>query len=157
MQECPLCTEYDSWREHNLILVEDEICATAILSIVPEVPGQILLFPKQHITDSRGQTNWHAYEVRAFNTLLEKLCTRDYLVTIYRNLVNNPVSEKSRIACTNILTSRFSCSEFPTGYRTRQNAGDSAGQTLAHLHKHIIPTFGYAPSLEVLNKTGVYE
>jgi diadenosine tetraphosphate (Ap4A) HIT family hydrolase len=140
MKDCPLCYGEDEWNRDGLLLLQDDV-ATAILSVTPARPGQILLFPTTHSEDPSSDSRYFGYRQRAIDLLIDKCGTdENYLFNIYTNLTENGPFENSRTMSKMALDHEF-LKYVPTAYHVGENRGENSGQSLEHVHVHLFPVF----------------
>lgn len=126
-------------KEEHCKLFESEFFYSH-LSHVPVNPGHIELFPKRHlnkITDLKD-IEWKTLKdtIQETTTLLQDF---DFL-TYYKNIIESFEVEYIKKYALIMCEYPYIQSK-PTGFNFGINQGESAGQTVDHLHIHIIPRF----------------
>ncbi len=135
------CKLMPIWKENNQIFVENET-SIGILSIEPFFVGQGLLIPKNHcesLGEVKGLDNYltlsetfHEEVLRQYNN------DESYFENFYKKLYENPPTENSKRLALELLKG-YQLYEKPSGFNIGFNFGESAGQTVNHVHMHYIP------------------
>ena len=113
MHQCPFCT-LDPSR-----IVATNGYAVAVLDGYPVSPGHTLIIPKRHIASL-----FEASEE-------ERTALYDLLAEVRERLLNpsrSPIGKEG-------------CSRVPDAFNIGINDGAAAGQTVMHLHIHLIPRY----------------
>jgi len=114
-----------------------------ILDIHPVSPGHMLIIPKRHISKLSELTVEEEANLRdARNQAIKflELGPWQRLEGVYRNMVKSPETANSRWFAERALN-HGSFGTKPDGYNFVVNEGLAAGQTVHHLHLHIIPRY----------------
>jgi len=109
----------------------------------PVSPGHTLIIPRRHVN---GIENLNPEEWSELHEILKKVIeyvmnlSSEKKIEIYRRFYENPINEKSRWFAEQMLNSEFIYRK-PDGYNVGVNIGEYAGQTIFHLHIHVIPRY----------------
>lgn len=137
MQNDPVC--FFCNVDGKLFLVENDYFYST-LDEYPVSPGHILVVPKVHVASLRElPPSQGAAMVEIVQKTLRKLSTRT-LRDFYLMRLADPKNEKSKVLCEaalNLLNKHTELKDFNIGI----NDGPSAGQTIPHLHIHVMPRF----------------
>ena len=137
-ESCFFCNVRDN-LSNNLILFENDLFI-AKYSGVPVNPGHIELFPRRHIETLLDLNHLEKRElVRSIGQTQDMLSRVDFeafyklmLLRAGQQIVKNYAQKMLQLSFIN---------NNPTGFNVGINQGVSAGQTVKHLHIHLIPRF----------------
>jgi ATP adenylyltransferase len=137
--ECVFCKMLEA-REPTFGQGDHFVCR---LDIHPVSPGHVLIIPKRHVTsvaDLKG-SEWKELQilVRVFNRTLTWPSKAKWEET-YRRLRERRITENSVWFLDRALA-HPRLGEEPDGFNHIVNEGMAAGQTVSHLHWHIIPRY----------------
>lgn len=135
--QCFFCELRNNEKEKQLFYNESFI---AHLSNGPINPGHVELFPIRHIKTIL-ELNKHEQKqlIPSLKQTIELLKAFDFL-KFYTNVYKTTQIDLAKIYSEKMLKLKF-ISNKPTGFNYGINQGVSAGQTVMHLHIHIIPRF----------------
>lgn len=129
--ECPFCKEQEN--EHNSIIRKSRVVAETDNFIFPTTGGFVenyqLIVPKEHI-NCFGEI-----PVSKGHVLI---ITKGHAATFF------DITNEEQIAIIDLLNK---CKEYidkkyhPDGYNVGLNCGESAGQSVMHVHMHLIPRY----------------
>ncbi|OGU00120.1 MAG: HIT family hydrolase [Geobacteraceae bacterium GWB2_52_12] len=119
---CPFCAPANS----EVILSNDH--AFAIYDGYPVTPGHTLIVPKRHIASF-------------FEATKEEQAAMFELLAEMRERLKSPPSSLSEMGETNKHSENTECLSIPDGYNIGINDGPAAGQTVMHMHIHLIPRY----------------
>jgi diadenosine tetraphosphate (Ap4A) HIT family hydrolase len=148
------CKLYSAWEKDGSLIYQNNN-AGAILSSTPVVPGQLIIFPKRHITDLgdfRGEEGTDLF--RAFPESFDALrdlyeSDLDRIVGFYERLKEHPPFPAAGVKGEEMLK-HPELVVSPLNYDSRDslgtqsfnigvNMGYDAGQRIDHLHFHLFP------------------
>jgi diadenosine tetraphosphate (Ap4A) HIT family hydrolase len=115
----------------------------AKLDIHPVSPGHLLLIPKRHIIgldDLKRSEIIDLHRIRNGAVTLLNTGKKEDLRKAYEKLLDAPITPNSVWFINHALAHpRFGTQ--PDGYNDAVNYGAAAGQTVPHLHWHLIPRY----------------
>lgn len=111
-----------------------------LLDEFPVSPGHRLIVPKYHVQKMEDLSKENFNEIQNLIQTAKSKITQEEVESRYQNLLDNPVDERSSELVEKALDSGF-LEEKPAGYNIGINEGETAGQTISHLHIHIIPKY----------------
>ena len=119
------------WENEHLFFVLDDH---------PVSPGHGLLVPRRHVPSilDANDTEWQAYKL-ALPLCIQALDQLDMQV-VYADKLRSATSETMAWFCQRALSHQRLGTK-PDGYNHGVNDGAAAGQTVDHLHWHIIPRY----------------
>lgn len=98
--------------------------------------GHMLIIPRRHVETYFDLLPGEAVALRPAILAARALCQTEAVRAFYRDALENPISKTSAAWCEKALEQW----EMPvTGYNIGINNGAGAGQTIFHLHIHLIP------------------
>jgi len=109
----------------------------------PVSPGHVLIIPKRHV---QSLTELKGPEWKELKTLVKVYGTRfawhpkSWWETMYRKLREQNITENSAWFIAQALA-HPRLGEEPDGFNHIVNEGEAAGQTVTHLHWHVIPRY----------------
>lgn len=125
--------------DSKLFLVENDYFYS-VLDEYPVSPGHALVVPKTHIASLRELPSFQgAAMIEIVQKTLSKLSART-LRDFYSKKIVDSKDEKSKVLCETALTllnKHTALEDFNLGV----NDGPGAGQTIPHLHIHVMPRF----------------
>jgi diadenosine tetraphosphate (Ap4A) HIT family hydrolase len=134
MKECPFCK-----IDKEKIIYENKYFY-AIFDEFPVSPGHVLVIPKKHCNSILDLKEKEFLSLRSTIKEVIKKIKRKNLKLVYERMLQNPLNKKSKWFCEKVLKNRF-LNKMPDGFNIGINEGKAAGQTIDHLHIHIIPRF----------------
>ena len=132
---CVLCIEIE---QYTYVTIEDELFC-AVWDVNPLRPGHTIVIPKTH---KQFYSELSEQELNAMPKFIElvqnKLSDRSYIESNYTKLLTE-LSEDVKLKIHNSLEQLKSYKSDPTAFNHGLNDGPDAGQSIPHLHYHIIP------------------
>lgn len=106
----------------------------------PVTAGHLIIISKRHIESlsSLSQDEWEQLQ-RTVENAKDLVETTD-LLSVYREFIENPLDQTAKKFSQDILDKQ-NLQEEPDGYNIGVNEGRAAGQTVDHLHIHVIPRY----------------
>lgn len=104
----------------------------------PVNPGHLLIIPKRHIQTYFELTREEFGHLQEMVLKAKELCHSDQVLAFYQKTVKTTENEITRQWCQLAIDN---WGKEITGYNLGSNNGLSAGQTIFHLHIHLIPRF----------------
>ena len=111
--DCPFCRYVTADPPDYLVLWENDL-ALAIKDRYPVSPGHTLIIPKRHVANF--------FDCNA----AEQLALLEGSRAVQKQLTNRSLQKGGKL---------------PTGWNLGINVGKSAGQTVFHVHLHLIPRY----------------
>ncbi|PID32543.1 hypothetical protein CR956_01915 [Candidatus Saccharibacteria bacterium] len=111
----------------------------SMLNNYPVTPGHAMVIPKFHVANLRElDPKYASHMLELVHQTLRELST-EKLKRFYSSNIQNPLDDNSKRLCDDALEllDNFNTDNFNVGV----NNGATAGQTVFHLHMHIIPRF----------------
>jgi diadenosine tetraphosphate (Ap4A) HIT family hydrolase len=136
MKNCIFCKIY---QDQQGIIYEDKFFY-AQFDAYPASPGHAEIIPLRHIVSilELKKREWNQLK-RVIPQIIEIIKKQD-LKVLYQKMSENSLSEKSKFFCEKMLR-HFKIEQIPDGYNIGVNEGRAAGQSIDHLHFHIIPRY----------------
>jgi diadenosine tetraphosphate (Ap4A) HIT family hydrolase len=135
--DCFLC---DSIQTKNHLVCENDYF-TARFDAHPVTPGHLLIFPKEHITSlfNLSAPAWNSLQeiILEAKKHIESVNFAE-LYTVMKEEYSERKQAEQYIEL--VRTSPF-IHQKPEGYTIGINDGEVAGQTVPHLHMHLIPRY----------------
>jgi len=103
----------------------------------PVSPGHAEVIPIRHVSSVRELSDGEWSDLKLSIENLVKLIERTDFEELYRKM--EPFNENSKLFIENMLIRDLK--KRPDGYNYGINEGRAAGQTIEHLHLHIIPRY----------------
>ena len=136
MSECPFCKLYEAgknvWYENEHFFIQFEP--------YPVTAGHVKVIPIQHVTSmfQLSKEAWHQiYDALAKG---KHIIQETDLKTVYEEMIEHPLDDNSRALAKQVLEERH-WTQSPHAYNFGWNEGKAAGQTVQHLHIHVIPRY----------------
>ena len=131
---CDLCTyskvsDHVAWRGEHWIGVFDPH---------PASPGHVLLIPQRHVERFDELVDEEKAELTTAIAGSAAALEDADLKAIYQKMVDSPATERSGWFAERMLASEY-LNESPAGFNYGINDGPAAGQTVPHVHWHVIP------------------
>ncbi|GAB6888456.1 HIT family protein [Desulfothermus okinawensis JCM 13304] len=136
-QGCIFCNSKNFLKTH---LIYSGINLYAIFDSYPVSPGHALVVPKRHIPSMFDLTTNEWRELFNILIIVKKLIEQKDLKGLYIELIKNSKDKKANFFYNNMLKKLNKNSRIE-GYNIGINEGEVAGQTIDHLHIHIIPRY----------------
>jgi len=136
MDDCIFCRIY----EENLGIIYENELFFSRFDAFPVTPGHAEVIPIKHVE------SFFDLNVKDLDKMFEAIKETKEIIEgtdfreVYREMMNNPVNEKSKKFCKDVLGTLF-INKKPDGYNIGINDGRSAGRTVDHLHIHLIPRY----------------
>ncbi len=106
----------------------------------PIAPGHSEIIPIRHIPDLASLNDCERKVlVSSIETAIEMIESVDFR-KLYQECVDDPYDERTKKACEQMF-SHMAIDKKPDSYNMGINQGLEAGQTIPHLHIHIIPRY----------------
>ena len=134
MKECLFCKIYE--QKSDVLFENDKFFV--ILDKFPVNPGHMLIIPIKHIESIEDLSDNDLFYLKKAISKSKEFIEKNDLKDLYENL--SPINEKSLDFIENALKSSY-ISKKPDGYNFGLNEGEAAGQTISHLHFHLIPRY----------------
>ncbi|MGB9744173.1 MAG: HIT family protein [Desulfurella sp.] len=134
MKECLFCKIYE--QKSDVLFENDKFFV--ILDKFPVNPGHMLIIPIKHIESIEDLSDNDFFYLKKAISKSKEFIEKNDLKDLYENL--SPINEKSLDFIENALKSSY-ISKKPDGYNFGLNEGQAAGQTISHLHFHLIPRY----------------
>jgi diadenosine tetraphosphate (Ap4A) HIT family hydrolase len=132
--KCLFCDSYRRWKKEGLIIYENPE-VFSIFDVLPAVPAQALVVPKTHVEDislvRSSQLEYYCDAEQGTFEAIQKICGEEAL------RVNPPAEQSAEFA--EMMLRHPALRKKPVAYNVGVNCGYSAGQRIAHLHKHVFP------------------
>ena len=108
----------------------------------PVNPGHMLIISKRHVSSFFNLKREEWKDLGKIVQIAKEKIENTNLKNLYKNFVENPISETSKLFCQKILKSKFIGRKTkPKGYNLGVNLGEAGGQTIQHVHFHLIPRY----------------
>jgi len=141
-RKCVFCEEYKN--KDDSVFHEDKYFF-ARYDKFPVSPGHAEIIPIKHVDslDKLTQEEWNSL----FSTIktVKKKINRDNISGIlkefYESQIENPLNEKSKYLCKEKGLEHFGLGKLPDGENHGINKGLAGGQSIFHLHWHVIPRY----------------
>jgi len=134
MKGCLFCGIYE--QKNDVLFENDKFFV--ILDKFPVNPGHMLIIPIKHIESIDDLSDNDFFYLKKAISKSKEFLEKNSLKDLYENL--SPINEKSLDFIENALRSSY-INKKPDGYNFGLNEGQAAGQTIAHLHFHLIPRY----------------
>ncbi len=105
----------------------------------PLVPGHALITPKRHVQYIEQLTDVEISELMPLARQLSKIIRATNLEDTYVNLLDDQTNEMSRDYFQNCLDKVREYNRPPEAFNFGINDGPEAGQSVHHVHLHVIP------------------
>ena len=112
----------------------------AVFDLHPVSVGHALLIPKRHILRFDQLVEQEARILPLSIQKTKEIIESSDLNQMYNEMISSPKTSNSKIFVQKMLDTSF-VGKRPDGYNIGINEGESAGQTVPHLHIHIIPRY----------------
>lgn len=135
---------YSRWRDEGKVIYDNDD-AFSILSVTPYTPGQSLVIPRRNV---KRLTLLKVDEQVAFIRALEETLGAvkeiyeedpERIVGFYESLARNSDMPQSAEMAKKMLGHRHLRIPPTSSYNAGINYGPLAGQTMPHIHAHIVP------------------
>ncbi|MGC8706993.1 MAG: HIT family protein [Desulfurella sp.] len=134
MKECLFCKIYE--QKSDVLFENDKFFV--ILDKFPINPGHLLIIAKNHIETFEDLSDDDFFYLKKIISKSKEFLERSDLKDLYENM--SPINEKSLLFIEYALKSIY-LHKKPDGYNFGLNEGQAAGQTISHLHFHLIPRY----------------
>ncbi|OSS42068.1 HIT family hydrolase [Desulfurella amilsii] len=134
MKECLFCNIYE--QKSDVLFENDRFFV--IMDKFPVNPGHMLIIPIKHIESIDDLSDNDFFYLKKAISKSKDFLEKNDLKELYENL--RPINEKSLDFIENVLKSSY-ISKKPDGYNFGLNEGQAVGQTINHLHFHLIPRY----------------
>ena len=103
-------------------------------------PGHSTIIPRRHI-NSILDLDLQEWKILLPTTMeVVKIIEKTNFKELYELLLQKPISAASKWYCSRMLN-HFALTKKPDGYNYGVNEDEAAGQTIKHLHLHVIPRY----------------
>ncbi|QGA80066.1 HIT family protein [Candidatus Nanohalobium constans] len=133
MSSCLFC-EFDSLAEKAVFTETDKF--RVILDPFPASFGHFLIVPRQHVEKIDDVTTEEFSRVQDL-IIKCKSIGKEQIEENYQEILEFKPPEKSEKLISDALNSKKN----PDGFNVGINEGEAAGQTIDHLHIHVIPRY----------------
>jgi len=134
MKECLFCKIYE--QKNDALFENDRFFV--ILDKFPVNPGHMLIIPIKHIESIDSLSDNDFFYLKKIIFKSKEFLKENNLKGLYENL--SPINERSLSFIDYVLKSQY-IHTTPDGYNFGLNEGKAAGQTIEHLHFHLIPRY----------------
>jgi len=141
-KKCIFCEEYE--KKDKSIFYENKYFF-ARYDKFPVSPGHAEIIPIRHVDslDKLTQEEWNALfsTIKTVKKKINKDNVSGTLKEFYKSQLKNPINEKSRYLCKEKGLEHFGLGRGLNGENHGINKGLAGGQSIFHLHWHIIPRY----------------
>jgi len=135
MDSCAFC---DLLNEKNRAIFYEDALFVAMWSSLPAFPGHTLVMPKRHVRRFREMDDKEMRQIIFTVATTKTRIEQTDLKTVCANL--EVISDKSKDLIARALEQLKTYNHKPpTAFNDGINDGPEAGQTVPHLHWHILP------------------
>lgn len=143
-KECVFCKKYEN-NDDSIFYNPKNGLFFAQFDIFPVSPGHAEIIPKRHVDslDKLIQEEWNELfpTIKKVKGLINEKNISGELEEFYKKQVENPLNEKSEYLCKKMGLEHFGLGKLPDGENHGINKGLAGGQSIFHLHWHIIPRY----------------
>ena len=143
-KECTFCKLKDS----NEVICKSKYFY-CLFDRYPVNPGHMLIISKRHVDSFFNLKPEEWKDLGKIIQIAKREIENTDLKNLYKNFVEKPINETSKLFCQKILRSKFMGTK-PKGYNLGINLEEVGGQTINHVHFHLIPRY----ENDWLNPTG---
>jgi diadenosine tetraphosphate (Ap4A) HIT family hydrolase len=142
MKECLLCKIYKERKGHNPAnqVVYSGKNFYIRFDDVPISPGHLEIVANRHIKSLIDLNLEEWQELKGLLKKARKIIESQNLKSLYKNFLAAATNKTFEYYAKQMLKSKF-LGKKPVGYNIGVNEGEAAGQTIQHLHIHIIPRY----------------
>lgn len=142
MKECLLCKIYRDKKGHNPAnqVVYSGKNFYIRFDDVPVSPGHLEIVANRHITSLNDLRSGEWRELEKLLKRGRRIIESHNLMSLYKNFLAAATNKTFEQYARQMLKSKF-LGKKPVGYNIGVNEGEAAGQTIQHLHIHIIPRY----------------
>lgn len=133
MENCLFCQ--DSFKE-KAIYTDDYFYM--MIDNSPVNFGHLLIIPHRHIATFFELSPEESADLVTVIKIAQQKCRTEAVKTLYESNAGSKIDSKTKQFCQEVLKQK---DIEPTGYNIGVNNGASAGQTVFHLHIHLIPRY----------------
>ena len=138
ISDCVFCEGFLAARP-EFFFEDDSGLFAAQWDMFPVRPGHALVIPKRHVRHFQELTDDELGQIARVVAQVKAHILQTDLPLVYRTLAKHPINERS----TEYLTAAQKLAEQlhrpPDAFNDGINDGAAAGQTVPHLHWHILP------------------
>lgn len=139
MDDCYFCHSIDGWGDLSFVNQLETDLFVVAWDGYPVSPGHMLIIPKRHFQFLRDINNYESGQLVNVVLSAQEYVSRADLSTEYERMLGATADEKSIHYYNLVLEKLRAISGPPDAYSHGINDGVEAGQTIPHLHWHIIP------------------
>jgi diadenosine tetraphosphate (Ap4A) HIT family hydrolase len=132
-ENCFLC-KYQQWER---VIWQNDQWYVAV-DANPVSPGHLLIIPKRHAANIFGLTQTEFSDLQKVLDIAKSLTKDAAVKQCYEQIL---IENSSKVQLTWVKSALEDFGKEITGYNIGINDGASAGQTIFHLHIHLIPRY----------------
>ena len=136
---CVYCRIYKESNDKE-VFISKKNHFIAIFEPYPVSPKHATTFSTRHVNSilQLNKEEWNELKT-TLNEVVHKIEKTNFY-KLYEKFLDNPLNDKTRWYSQQMLN-HFAINKKPEGYNFGINQGNAAGQTIFHLHIHIIPRY----------------
>lgn len=138
-EDCLFCQEINDRAHPNIFQRSEGGLFVARWDNFPVYPGHAQIVPVRHVATSDGLSIAELQMRGVFARQVKSMISRTDLVALYQRLLTLPRSDLSEWYLEEALRLAKEFPPSPGGWNEGVNEGVVAGQSVDHLHDHIVP------------------
>ncbi len=136
--ECLFCTEVNE-RPVNVFYEHKSGLFVARWDNFPSTPGHCEVLPKRHIANFNELDDKEKAILAVVVGEVSEVISNTDLVELYQNMSQHPINSFAQALIQRSLKSVSEFNRAPDAFNHGLNDGTAAGQTIPHMHYHLMP------------------